>query len=277
MAHYLVGDLQGCHAALMALLERLDFSPSRDTLWIAGDMVSRGEDSLATLRFLCGLGSSAQSVLGNHDLNLLMILDGHRRAASKDRLQPVLDAADREEIKRWLLACPMLLELPRWRAVLVHAGIPPCWSLADARRLARELEQALRGDDSSRLLAAMMGNSPDRWQEDLRGYERLRLITNYLARMRLCDAQGRLEFSHKLGEDAPMPAGFAPWFRWPHGEWEDQRVFFGHWSTLQGQTGYSDVIALDTGCIWGGALSAYDLDRDELIAQPCQRGGMPRL
>ncbi len=275
MARYLVGDVQGCHAALQALLVRLDFSPSRDTLLCAGDLVSRGEDSLATLRLLRDFGSSADSVLGNHDLHLLMILDGQRRAASKDRLDTLLAAPDRDELASWLRQRPMLLDLPDDRAVLVHAGIPPCWSLADARRLARELESALRDDDHRQLLAAMMGDTPELWQETLQGYERLRVITNYLVRMRLCTAAGRLEFRHKLGETDDMPAGFAPWFRWPHADWEERRIFFGHWSTLVDGTGYSDVVALDTGCVWGGALSAYDLERDEIIAQACQPGGWP--
>lgn len=276
MARYLVGDVQGCHAALQALLVRLDFSPSRDTLLCAGDLVSRGEDSLATLRLLCDFGSSADSVLGNHDLHLLMLLNGQRRASSKDRLETLLTAPDRHELASWLRQRPMLLDLPDADAVVVHAGIPPCWSLADARRLAGEVESGLRGEDYVHLLAAMMGDTPDLWQETLQGHLRLRVITNYLTRMRLCTADGHLEFRHKLGETDDLPTGFAPWFRWPHADWQERRVFFGHWSTLTAGTGYSDVIALDTGCVWGGALSAYDLERDELIAQPCQLGGWPR-
>ncbi|NNM52399.1 MAG: symmetrical bis(5'-nucleosyl)-tetraphosphatase [Pseudomonadales bacterium] len=274
MAHYVIGDVQGCYASLRALLDLVDFSISRDKVWFAGDLVNRGPDSLATLRHIFRMGSSADSVLGNHDLHLLAAFHGHARANPKDRLDRMLNAADRQELIDWLSSRPMLLESPSHQVVLTHAGIPPCWSLSDARRYAAEVESVLRGDLRDKLLRKLYGNQPDCWHEDLQGMPRIRAIINYLTRMRICTAMGKLEFHHKTGL-TDMPEGYAPWFSWPHQDWENQHLIFGHWSTLEPGHTPLQVHALDTGCVWGGSLTALELNAMQLYSLPCQLGGEP--
>ena len=259
MALYAIGDLQGCHDALVDLLDVIHFDPARDHLWFAGDLVNRGPDSLKTLRLVKSLGPAAESVLGNHDLHLLAVANGLAKAKSKEGLQQVLEAPDRDELLAWLRQRPVLLESTTHKAVLTHAGIPPCWSLKKARKLAGELENALRTNDLHEFLAAMYGNEPAGWSKGLSGTTRLRVITNYFTRMRVCTPEGELEFSHKEGfED--IPAGYTPWFRFPPRELDGYRVLFGHWAAIHGQTDSEQFIGLDTGCVWGGQLTAYRLD-----------------
>lgn len=259
MALYAIGDVQGCHEALLDLLDVIRFNPSNDQLWFAGDLVNRGPDSLETLRLVKSLGASAESVLGNHDLHLVAVHHGLAKAKAKEGLAQVLDAPDREELVEWLRHRPMLLKSKEYRAVLTHAGIPPCWSLKQATRYAEELETALRADDIQDFLAAMYGNEPALWSDDLSGTTRLRVITNYFTRMRLCTPEGALDFSHKEGlED--MPEGYYPWFQLPTAELKNYRVLFGHWAALEGKTGSTQFIGLDTGCVWGGTLTAHRLD-----------------
>lgn len=259
---YLVGDLQGCHAAFVALLEALRFDPQRDRLWLAGDLVARGEDSLATLRLVKALADrgAARTVLGNHDLNLIAAWRGVVAAKKKDLTQPILDAPDAGVLMDWLRRQPLLLR-PDPHSVLVHAGLPPCWQVAEAQGYAREVEAVLAGplpalDD---FLAHMYGNSPDQWETSLSGLPRLRLITNYLTRMRLTEASGRLELAYKAGLEGPYPPGFRPWFEWPVLPPRPERVFFGHWAALLGVSGQVQAIALDGGCVWGNCLMAYRL------------------
>ncbi len=259
MAHYAIGDLQGCYDALCRLLEQIRFDPAQDKLWFAGDLVNRGPDSLKTLRLVRDLGPAADSVLGNHDLHLVAVHFGLARAKAKEGLQQVLEAADREDLLQWLRHRPLLLECVEQKAVLTHAGIPPNWSLAQARRRAHELEAALRSAQPQDFLKEMYGNTPALWHKKLEGPSRLRVITNYFTRMRLCTPAGELEFAHKEGlED--IPAGYFPWFQLPNPGLEDYRVLFGHWAALEGRTQSTQFIGLDTGCVWGGALSAYRLE-----------------
>ncbi len=259
MAIYAVGDVQGCAAELETLLERLDFSAARDRLWFVGDLVNRGPRSLEVLRLASGLGSAAVTVLGNHDLHLLAVARGHAPQRDDDAtLEPVLVAPDRERLLDWLQSRPMLHHDASLGITLLHAGLPPQWDIPLARRCAAELEQALRSDRSGELFARMYGNEPDLWRDDLGGADRLRFITNALTRLRACDAQGRMLLRFK-GPPDRMPAGATPWFRAAGRRSAGARIVCGHWSAL----GYLDeggVLALDTGCVWGGTLAAQRID-----------------
>jgi len=259
MATYAIGDVQGCCDELEALLLRLAFDPSRDRLWFVGDLVNRGPRSLDVLRLVRGLGDAAVTVLGNHDLHLLAIARGaaHLRPADHTLL-PVLEAPDRVALLDWLQARPVLHHDPALGVTMVHAGLPPQWDIPLARRCAAELETALRGEHSGRMFADMYGNHPDLWDDALEGTDRLRFITNALTRLRVCDKAGRLLLKHK-GPPAKMPASAIPWFQVPGRRSAGARIVCGHWSAL----GYHDgdgVLALDTGCVWGGTLIAQRLD-----------------
>jgi len=259
MAVWAIGDLQGCLVELEALLERIGFAPGRDQLWFVGDLVNRGPASLESLRFVAGLGDDARVVLGNHDLHLLAVARGGAKLRGGDRsLQAILDAPDRERLLDWLQSRALLHHDDSIGWTMVHAALPPQWDIALARRCAAELESALRGEHSGRLFASMYGNHPDRWRDDLEGDDRLRFITNALTRLRVCDPSGRLmlEFKGPLEE---MPAGALPWFRAPGRRWAGARIVCGHWSA-RGYVEENGVLGLDTGCVWGGTLTAQRLD-----------------
>lgn len=259
MATYAVGDVQGCAAELERLLERLAFSPARDRLWFVGDLVNRGPRSLDVLRMVARLGDAAVVVLGNHDLHLLASARGHTGLRAQDEsLRPILDAPDREALLDWLQSRAMLHHDPALDIHLLHAGLPPQWDVALARRCAHELEAALRSDRAGMLFDRMYGNQPDLWRDDLDGVDRLRFITNALTRLRACDAAGRMLLSFK-GPVARLPPGATPWFRAAGRRSAGARIVCGHWSAL-GYVRESGVLALDTGCVWGGALTAERLD-----------------
>ena len=266
MMNYLIGDLQGCCDALERLLQTLDFSPSRDRIHCLGDLVNRGPASLRTLRLLQGLGDAAQCLLGNHDLHLLAAAHGARKPGKSDTLRDILDAPDREALLDWLRQQRMAAEAQGW--LLVHAGVVPQWDRADTLALAAEVEALLRGPDLRDFLHEMYGNEPDRWHEGLQGTARLRFIVNVLTRIRFCSAEGQLEFKSKDGA-GDAPAGFMPWFEVPGRRTRGQPIAFGHWSTL-GLLQRADLLALDTGCVWGGALSAAVLDPDGRIRDVVQ-------
>jgi bis(5'-nucleosyl)-tetraphosphatase (symmetrical) len=259
MAVWAIGDLQGCLVELQALIERIGFAPGRDQLWFVGDLVNRGPASLEALRFVAALGDDARVVLGNHDLHLLAVARGGAKLRVSDRtLQPILDAPDRERLLDWLQSRSLLHHDDSIGWTMVHAALPPQWDIALARRCAAELESALRGARSGRLFASMYGNLPDRWRDDLEGDDRLRFITNALTRLRVCDPSGRmlLEFKGPLEE---MPAGALPWFRAPGRRWAGARIVCGHWSA-RGYVDENGVLGLDTGCVWGGTLTAQRLE-----------------
>ena len=268
MAVWAIGDLQGCLVELETLLERIDFVPGRDQLWFVGDLVNRGPASLESLRFVAALGDDARVVLGNHDLHLLAVARGGAKLRGGDRsLQPILDAPDRERLFDWLQSRALLHHDDSIGWTMVHAALPPQWDIALARRCAAELESALRGAHSSRLFANMYGNQPDRWRDDLEGNDRLRFIVNALTRLRVCDPSGRmmLEFKGPLEE---MPSGALPWFRAPGRRWAGARIVCGHWSA-RGYVDENGVLGLDTGCVWGGTLTAQRLDvASEPVAVP---------
>ena len=269
MAHYAVGDLQGCHAEFMALLERLRFDPARDRLWLTGDLVNRGPDSLAVLREVRALGDCVTVVLGNHDLHLLAMAWAPKTVRRREReLEAVLDAPDAAELLAWLAARPLLHRDRALGWTLIHAGLPPQWSLAQAEKCAREVEQALRRDPAG-LLNGMYGDQPDRWSPGLKGDERLRFSINCLTRLRFVDDEGRLLLALK-GPVAGAPTDAMPWFRHPARATKDDAFVFGHWSAL-GYLSEPGLRCLDTGCVWGGALCALRLDREEEpVLLPCR-------
>jgi len=272
--NYLVGDLQGCCDALERMLATLDFSPSRDRMYLLGDLVNRGPSSLATLRRLIQLGDSASCLLGNHDLHLLAVAAGVRPAHRSDTLQAILDAPEREALLLWLRQQRLACFEQGW--LMVHAGVVPQWDLPQTLALAAEVEALLRGPDLHAFLTQMYGNEPDTWSDDLRGPERLRFVINALTRLRFCTAEGRMDFKTKDGADA-APAGFSPWFDIPTRRTAGVPIAFGHWSTL-GLITRPDLLALDTGCVWGGQLSAARVEAGrmlEIIQLPCEQVQKP--
>jgi len=257
VTRYAIGDIQGCVEELRTLLARLKFSADRDQLWFVGDLVNRGPDSLETLRTVRALGDNAVVVLGNHDLHLLAVAYGAHRRRRSDTLDEVLAAPDRDTLLEWLTLRPLAHR--EGNDLMVHAGVVPQWSAAETLALAAEVGGALRRAPR-RLFEHMYGDEPDRWDGRLRGVERLRFIINVLTRLRLCTADGRVDTSVK-GPPPPPPSPFRPWFEHPHRATRDVRVIFGHWSAL-GLVERPGVLGLDTGCVWGGSLTASDLDSD---------------
>jgi bis(5'-nucleosyl)-tetraphosphatase (symmetrical) len=248
----MIGDVQGCDEALGRLLSEIGCSPSRDTLYLLGDLVNRGPASLAVLRRLMAWGGSAHCVLGNHDLHLLATAHGVRKPHRSDTLADILTAPDRAAVLDWVRSRPMALYEQGW--LMVHAGVLPSWDVAQTLALAGELESVLRGPDVVDFLHGMYGNQPDHWRDDLRGTERLRVVVNALTRLRLCTAAGVMELDSKAGAEA-APPGFMPWFEVPQRRTAGVPVAFGHWSTL-GPLQRENLLALDTGCVWGGCLTA---------------------
>ena len=265
MAIYAVGDIQGCGAELQQLLELMRFDPAQDKLWLVGDLVNRGPDSLQVLRLIKSLGESAITVLGNHDLHLLAVAEGAAELHRTDTLDDVLKAPDRDELLAWLRQQRLLHAENGY--VLVHAGLLPQWSVAQAASLAREVESVLGGDDYAAFLARMYGNAPHQWENELTGYKRLRVIVNAFTRMRICTAQGEMEFRFK-GEVEQIPPGYMPWYEAPKRKNREATVIFGHWSAL-GLKIEPKVIALDTGCLWGGPMSAIRLEDRKLFQVAC--------
>ncbi len=256
MALYLVGDIQGCDEALERLLTEIAFSPSRDTLYVLGDLVNRGPDNVGVLRRLMGYGSSARCVLGNHDLHLLAVSQGVRPLHRQDTVQDILQSPDRAVLLDWLRQQHMALQVGQ--VLMVHAGVLPQWTAMQTLALAAEVETVLRGDALATFLPQMYGGLPNQWRDDLVGADRLRAIVNALTRLRFCDAHGAMDFSVKESADQ-APAHLMPWFEVPKRRTEDVMVAFGHWSTLQA-IDRKDVVCLDDGCVWGGCLSALRLD-----------------
>ncbi len=265
MANYIVGDIQGCFDELQSLLRSVDFSPSQDTLWLAGDLVARGPKSLETLRFVKALDSSAKVILGNHDLHLLAVSQGIHAVKPKDKTANILTAPDSQELLTWLRHQPLLAEHEEF--VMCHAGISPQWDLITARAAAREVEAILQSDDWRWLIHQMYADKPDLWTPELTGLERYRYIINAFTRMRFCDAQGRLDMSCKLPPSQVNDDNLLPWFRVPSRIELEKVVLFGHWAALEGYHG-EQVIGLDTGCVWGGSLTLLHWETQHLVTQP---------
>jgi bis(5'-nucleosyl)-tetraphosphatase (symmetrical) len=273
--NYLIGDVQGCCDALQSLLERIDFSPSRDRLYLLGDLVNRGPASLATLRTLMRLGDAATSLLGNHDLHLLAAAQGVRPAHHSDTLHEILDAPDCPALLDWLRHQHMAHHAHGW--LMVHAGVVPQWDLAQTLACAAEVQAILRSPDLGGFLHEMYGNEPAQWDNALSGTTRLRFIVNVLTRLRFCTADGHMDFHTKDGA-AAAPEGFMPWFEAPGRRTADTPIAFGHWSTL-GLLQRPGLLGLDTGCVWGGQLSAACVDDagrvQGLVQVDCERAQQP--
>ncbi len=268
MAVYAIGDVQGCERELMTLLALLDFNPDGDRLWFVGDLVNRGPGSLEVLRFVKGLGDSAVTVLGNHDLHLLAVAAGTRAPGPGDTFDAILAASDRIELIDWLRRCPLLHHDAALGCTMLHAGLPPQWGLDQAADCAAEVETVLRSEDYIAFLRDMYGGKPDLWSKDLRGTDRLRFILNCFTRLRFCDAEGRIHLKEK-GSPFGRSDGLVPWFDVPGRASKGLRLVFGHWSTL-GRYDAPGVHALDSGCVWGGALTALRLDGEpQWISLPC--------
>jgi len=272
---YVVGDIQGCLQPLKRLLRAVNFKPGKDVLWSVGDIVNRGPKSLKALRYLHDMRDSLVVVLGNHDLHLLAVAAGVRRAGRSDTIDEILGAPDRDELLHWLSQRPLMHREHGY--TLVHAGIPPQWTVQQAMAYAGEVEAALRGPGRLAFLQAMYGNEPALWSDDLQGTARLRVITNYLTRMRFCTAAGKLDLESKGSTPNPGLVGrgenaLLPWYSHPGRKSADERILFGHWATIEGATSNPRAIALDTGCVWDGALSLYHLDSGQWTRCAC-RGG----
>jgi len=259
MATYAIGDVQGCYLELNALLDRLQFDPVRDRIWFLGDLINRGPDNLAVVEFVRSLGSSATTVLGNHDLHFLAIVLGGHTPNKSDTFTDLLESDDVQEIAQWFCQQPLLVKDESLGYVMTHAGIPHLWDLRKASELAAEVEKAYRGKKQRDYFSQMYGNEPACWSDKLKGMDRLRAITNYLTRMRLMTADGTLEFAHK-GPLSEAPPGTVPWYELRAQHPLGVTTLFGHWAALEGVTGAADVIALDTGCVWGRELTALCLE-----------------
>lgn len=274
MPRYAIGDLQGCHDEFRQLLKKLRFSTDRDELWLTGDLVNRGPQSLQALRLVRSMQANVATVLGNHDLHLLAAACGGRTRKG-DTLDAILQAPDRAQLVDWLLARPLAVHDAGRGDLLVHAGLVPQWTAADAVREADAVSAALQADPAE-FVAGMYGNEPDRWDDGLEGPARLRFAVNALTRLRFCTADGRIDFDAKGPPDG-APAPLRPWFAHAQRRSRQTRIVFGHWSTL-GLHRTPNLVGLDTGCVWGGALTAVDLDDPDApaIALPCrayQRAG----
>ena len=267
MARYAVGDLQGCLTPLRCLLDAVNFDPAADQLWLVGDLVNRGPDSLETLRFLYRIRDSLHITLGNHDLHCLALAQGYSDRGRHPSLEALLNAPDLAELMAWLQQQALVLRSADGRYLMSHAGIPPIWSSEQALALSAELEAVLQGANSADFFRNMYGNEPLRWHDGLVGIERWRCITNYLTRMRICRADGELELKFK-GPSTDIPPGYQPWFHWPASRQET--LLFGHWAALEGNTGHRNIIGLDSGCVWGRHMTLLDMDSGEFHRCDCQ-------
>ena len=266
MATYAIGDIQGCYDPFRRLLDKIRFEPDRDRLWLTGDLVNRGPKSLKTLRFVKSLGKSAITVLGNHDLHLIALAHDIRYSGSKfDSLWKILAADDCDELLDWLRMQPLAHYNKKLDTLMVHAGIPPGWTVKKTLRRAAEVEKKLRSDSYLTFIEKMYGNSPDRWSGELRGYDRLRYIVNSLTRMRMLRDGDRLDFTHNGPPDAAEP-GLQPWFDVADAAWRGTRIVFGHWSAL-GLRVDDDLVSVDSGCVWGRHLTAVKISGKTKIIQ----------
>ena len=274
MATYAIGDLQGCYDPLRRLLDYISFDPAADRIWFVGDLVNRGPASLEVLRFVKSLGAAATVVLGNHDLHLVMQAEGYGKANKEDTLEEVLAAADRDELVAWLRAQPLFHVEGDW--AMVHAGLLPTWTVAQAKALSDEASAALAAADYREFLAHMWGSEPATWEDDLAGWDRLRVVVNAMTRMRYVTAVGAMEF-RAAGAKAPPdkgPPGCVPWFSAPMRASANHQIVCGHWSAL-GFHEEPNLLALDTGCLWGGCLTAVRLEDRRVVRQPCPQQTKP--
>ena len=279
MALYCIGDIQGCDGALGRLLDLIDFSASRDTVYLLGDLVNRGPDSAAVLRRCMAHGDALRPLLGNHDLHLLAAAHGARKPSRRDTLASILEAPDRDALLQWLRLQPLARQhvYGGTPLLMVHAGVLPAWTAAETLDMADEVHRVLQSADLPAFLRQMYGNTPDHWNASLTGPDRLRVIVNALTRLRFCSAQGVMDFDSTESASA-APPGLMPWFDVPGRSTADTLIAFGHWSTL-GWLNRPHCLGLDTGCVWGGCLSAVrfgsSLDERELLQVRCEQAQAP--
>lgn len=265
MATYAMGDLQGCFTAFQRLIDLIQFDPSQDKLWLVGDIVNRGPDSLSLLRYIKQAGDAMIMVLGNHDMHLLMVAAGVAKSHSGDTIQTILDASDHDELLHWLRHQKLFYTEGQY--AMVHAGLLPSWSISHAGQLAHEVENALCQDDYQEIFAQIYGNEPNYWQDEWSGYIRLRVIVNAMTRMRICTSDGRMNLAFK-GDRQSIPSGYLPWFDLPGRASQQHTLICGHWSTL-GLYLTDNLIALDTGCVWDGQLTAIRLEDRRIFQLSC--------
>lgn len=268
MSTYAIGDIQGCFDNLLALLKLIQFNESKDTLWFIGDLVNRGPKSLEVLRFIKQLGEKHITILGNHDLHLLAVGIQARQQNPQDTLQTILSAPDCDALLTWLRERPLLHYDQDFEIMMVHAGLAPSWTLEQAKQLANEVEMAIRSNDHFAYFKAMYGNEPTHWNNSLTGLARLRCITNYLARVRYCHADGSLALAYK-GKIIDKPQDLIPWFEVPNRCNREVKIIFGHWAALEGKVNVPNLFAIDTGCVWGNCLTALRLDDGKRFSTPC--------
>jgi bis(5'-nucleosyl)-tetraphosphatase (symmetrical) len=272
MSLYAIGDIQGCHAEFCQLLDLIGFSPRDDRLWIVGDIVNRGPESLAALREVKALGDAAVTVLGNHDFHLLTVAAGHTKPHRQDTLAPILAAPDRDELLDWLRHRPLVVR--EGERLLVHAGLLPQWTPATALMLSREVEAMLASDRADAFLAALYGDEPRQWRDDLEGFDRLRVVVNACARLRFCAADGTMDLREKRGPEN-APEGLRPWFEHEARASAGITIVCGHWSTLEMKL-LPNVLMLDSGCLWGGTLSAVRLEDRRVYQVPSRSPVTPK-
>lgn len=271
MAYYAVGDVQGCFGELQNLLNRIDFNYGKDTLWLTGDIVNRGPQSLETLRFVKQHDTCMQTVLGNHDLHLMAVAFAGAKLKKNDTITPILEADDSASLLHWLRHQPMMVK--RSSYLMVHAGLLPEWDANFALSLAGEVESAIQAADFRHVFLKMYGNKPDQWDNRLEGMDRLRMIMNVMTRMRVISPSGKLDFDFKSTYDR-IPKNLMAWFDAKKRQYTDHTVIFGHWSAL-GLYQKRSVIGLDTGALWGGELTAINLDTGEIVQEPSSGKGLP--
>lgn len=269
MSTYAIGDIQGCMEPLQRLLKKINFDPTKDHLWIAGDLINRGPESLAVMQFLYSIRDAITLVLGNHDLHFLAVAFGQKKSGKSDTLQALLSANDLPLFIAWLRAGKLLHHDEQLGFTMVHAGIPPQWDLAQAMTCAREVEDVLQSEQLDLFLGSMYGNIPSLWDENLAGQDRWRVITNYFTRMRFCTEEGELELETKTSA-VEAPPGFLPWYAHAHRKTKDNKIIFGHWAALEGKANTANIYALDTACVWGGSLTALRLEDEKIFSCECQ-------
>lgn len=269
MATYAIGDIHGCFEPLISLLEKVKFDPAKDKLWCVGDLINRGPKSLKTLKFLYSIRKSVVTVLGNHDLHLMACFYDSSKVKKNDTIKEILAAKEAEQLIHWLRQQPLVYYNKDRKITMVHAGIPPLWTLEESLGRSAEVETVLKDDRKIvGFLGNMYGSDPVNWSELLTGNERLRVITNYLTRMRFCKADGTIEFKSKEGLET-APAGYIPWFEFSNRKMAGQTILFGHWAALEGHCDAPNVYALDTGCVWGNCLTMLNIDTKQSYSTQC--------
>ena len=264
MSIYAIGDIQGCIKPLKYLLHRVKFDSSKDTLWLVGDLINRGPSSLETLRFLFEIKNSIVCVLGNHDLHLIACY--YNNTLSSPEINEILNAPDCSKLINWLCQQKLVHYDKNYKAILVHAGIPPIWNLKETLKYAKEVESMIQNPKTAKIFFSQMyGNTPNTWKRNLKKIDRLRLITNYFTRMRFCTFDGQLEFDHKGDENSCSTPNFYPWFTYKNKIFDENKIIFGHWASLKKRFNITNIYPIDTGYVWGKQLTLLNIETSQLL------------